>query len=145
MKKILLATALSMASVSVFAAACEATIEGNDAMQYNLKEITVDGSCTEFKLTLKHVGKMPKAAMGHNWSLVKTADVKTVTAAAAKAGPKADYIPAEGVIVHTKMLGGGETDTITFALDKLEKGGDYTYICTFPGHAPIMHGKFIYK
>ena len=45
----------------------EATIESNDAMQHNLKEMVVDKSCKQFTVHLKHVGKMAKVAMGHNW------------------------------------------------------------------------------
>ncbi|WP_431244795.1 hypothetical protein ACQ9BO_11375 [Flavobacterium sp. P21] len=40
-------------------------IEGNDQMQYNVNELkAVAGK--PIKLTLKHVGKIPKEAMGHN-------------------------------------------------------------------------------
>jgi azurin len=31
---------------------------------------------------------------------------------------------------------------VTFPTAKLTKGGDYTYICTFPGHYVIMKGAF---
>ena len=44
------------------------------------------------------------------------------------------------VIVHTKMLGGGESDTITFIAPE---NGFYTYICSFPGHWGLMKGKLI--
>ncbi|WP_278022234.1 hypothetical protein [Flavobacterium ginsengisoli] len=40
-------------------------IEGNDQMQFNVNELkAVAGK--PIKLTLKHVGKIPKEAMGHN-------------------------------------------------------------------------------
>ena len=49
-----------------------------------------------------------------------------------------EYIPENNdFIVHTKMLGGGESDTINFTI---EEPGDYTYVCTFPGHYQIMQG-----
>lgn len=143
MKKTLLAAVLTMAAVPAFAA-CEATLEANDAMQYSTKEITADASCKEFKLTLKHAGKLPKASMGHNFVLVKTADLPTVQGEAMKAGAAKDYIPddAQRIVAHTKLLGGGESDTITIDLSKLTKGGDYTYFCSFPGHSAIMKGVF---
>jgi azurin len=44
------------------------------------------------------------------------------------------------IIAHTKLIGGGESDTTTFNVAKLKKGETYAYICTFPGHAALMHG-----
>ena len=46
------------------------------------------------------------------------------------------------VIANTKIVGGGQSDTITFSTAKLSKGGDYTFMCTFPGHYVIMKGVF---
>ena len=52
-----------------------------------------------------------------------------------------EYIPGGNeTIAHTKMIGGGESDTITFTAP--EKGS-YTYICTFPGHYGLMKGVLI--
>jgi azurin len=48
------------------------------------------------------------------------------------------------VIAHTKVLGGGESDTIKIPASALKKGGDYSYECTFPGHVALMKGKFIF-
>lgn len=118
------------------------TIEGNDQMKFNKTEIRVKAG-QKVKLTLKHVGKMEKAVMGHNWALlVKDADVATVGNAAAMAADN-DYIPADmtdQIIVHTKMIGGGETATIEF---DAPAPGTYTFMCTFPGHYALMQGKFI--
>src|SRR3546814_5584387 len=61
--KATLAVLLSAASLPVLAAQCETTVESNDAMQFNTKEIVVDASCKQFTVHLKHVGKMAKAAM----------------------------------------------------------------------------------
>ena len=46
-------------------------IESNDQMRFNLSEITVQQGQTVV-LTLKHVGKLPKAAMGHNLGFTRT-------------------------------------------------------------------------
>ncbi|MBO3097644.1 azurin [Gelidibacter pelagius] len=118
------------------------TIEGNDQMQFNKKELKVKAG-QKVKLTLKHVGKMDIQVMGHNWALLtQDADVATVGNAAAMAKDN-DYIPADMTdkfIVHTKMIGGGETTTIEF---DAPAPGTYTYLCTFPGHYALMQGKFI--
>ncbi len=118
------------------------TIEGNDQMKFNKNEIRVKAG-QKVKLTLNHVGKMEKTVMGHNWVLLtQDADVATVGQASATAS-ETDYIPAsmkDKIIVHTKMLGGGETDTIEF---DAPAPGTYTFMCTFPGHYALMQGKFI--
>lgn len=118
------------------------TIEGNDQMKFNKSEIRVKAG-QKVKLTLKHVGKMDKNVMGHNWALlVKDADMATVGQASAEAA-STDYIPADmkdQFIIHTKMLGGGESDTIEF---DAPAPGTYTFMCTFPGHYALMQGKFI--
>lgn len=118
------------------------TIEGNDQMKFNKKEIRVKAG-QKVKLTLKHVGTMDKKVMGHNWALLtKDADMAEVGQAAAEAADN-DYIPedmTDKFIVHTKMLGGGESDTIEF---DAPEPGTYTFMCTFPGHYALMNGKFI--
>jgi azurin len=118
------------------------TIEGNDQMKFNKAEIRVKAG-QKVKLTLNHVGKMEKAVMGHNWALLtKDADMAAVGQASAVAADT-DYIPADMTdkfIAHTKMLGGGESDTIEF---DAPAPGTYTFICTFPGHYALMQGTFI--
>lgn len=121
----------------------EATIdiEGDDAMKFNLKTIKVKEG-QKITLTLHHVGKMDKQVMGHNWVLLnKGVDIMAFGGEAASADAN-DYIPegTDAVIVHTKMIGGGETSTITF--DAPEKG-TYDFICSFPGHVALMKGKFV--
>ncbi len=130
------------AASAASAKTCDLSIEGSDAMQFNKKELDGTG-CTEVKLTLKHSGKLPKAAMGHNWILSATADKAKIVDAGTKAGPANGYTPtAPAIIARTKLLGGGESETITFKTDKMKKGGDYVFFCTFPGHVSMMSGKF---
>ena len=57
---------------------CKYEITGNDLMQFDKKELVVAPDCTQVELTLKHTGKLPAQAMGHNWVLTKTADVAPV-------------------------------------------------------------------
>jgi azurin len=142
--------ALAIAAVSLagthaaFAAdkVCKLEISGNDAMQYDKKELDVAADCTEVEVTLTHTGKLPAAAMGHNWVLVKTADVTTVANAGMSAGLANNYLTPNDahVIAATKIVGGGQSTSVTFPTSKLTKGGDYTYMCTFPGHYVIMKG-----
>jgi azurin len=140
MKLAAIALVSTLFAGEAFGKTCEVSVEGSDAMSYNTKTIATAG-CKDVKLTLKHSGKLPKAAMGHNIVITTDADMKKAVDTAMKAGPAKDYSPgAAGVIVATKLLGGGESDTVTFSTDKLKKGTKYKFFCTFPGHSALMQG-----
>lgn len=146
LKQVMLAAVMSLGMGSVFAANCTATIEANDAMKFNLGEIVADKSCKKFTVNLKHVGKLPKSAMGHNWVLVKTADLQAVATDGAAAGADKNYLKSGDtrVIASTKVVGGGESTSVVVDLSKLTAGGDYSFFCSFPGHWTLMKGKFKY-
>lgn len=148
LKSSLIAAVFAMGfSGASYAKTCNLTIEGNDAMQYSTKELTIDSDCKNVSLTLKHSGKLPAAAMGHNWVLTKSADMQAVVAAGIKAGLASNYVPKGDakVIAATKLIGGGQSDTVTFSVEKLQQGGDYAFFCSFPGHSAMMSGKFVIK
>jgi azurin len=121
---------------------CKLAISGNDLMQYDKTELVVAADCTSVELTLTHTGKLPKEAMGHNWVLVNTPDISAVASSGLTAGAGNSYVDAKDkkVLAHTKLVGGGEKDTITFPTAILKKGGAYSYECTMPGHNSVMHG-----
>ena len=141
-KTLALAALLSFGAAPAMAAECTIEIEGNDAMQYNVKEIEVSKSCDEVTINLKHVGNLPKAAMGHNVVVSKVADAQAIATEAAAAGPANDYLNKEDerIVAHTDMVGGGETTSTTLKVADLVEGEDYTFFCTFPGHFAIMKG-----
>ncbi|RYF82364.1 MAG: azurin [Comamonadaceae bacterium] len=121
---------------------CKVQIEGNDAMQFNKKEIIVPKSCKRFTVELKHVGKLPKQAMGHNWVLSKTADAANAAKDGIPAGVDKQYVkPGDArVIAFTKVLGPGEADSVSFDVSKLSASESYTFFCSFPGHSGVMKG-----
>ena len=125
---------------------CKLEISGNDVMQYDKKELAVPATCREITVTLHHAGKQPREAMGHDWVLVKTADLAAVAQAGIGAGLANNYLAPgdKRVLAHTSVIGGGETTSVSFSASLLRKGGDYSYLCTFPGHSALMHGKFKY-
>tara|TARA_B100001029_G_scaffold28764_1_gene21063 strand:+ start:5132 stop:5539 length:408 start_codon:yes stop_codon:yes gene_type:complete len=117
-------------------------LNSDDLMRFDKNMLLVQ-SGQKITLTLNHIGKMDKLIMGHNFVLLKK-DVD-VMAFAEKAvlAKNNEYIPeGDEIIVYTKLLGGGESDTITF--DAPEKGY-YTFLCTFPGHWGLMKGKLVVK
>ncbi len=117
-------------------------LTGNDMMQFNKKELHVKAG-QEITLTLLHTGKMGLKVMGHNFVLLKQGvKIPEFSLKAAEAGEGEDWIPEDGkdVIIHTKMIGGGQSTSIKFIAPK---AGIYYYICSFPGHSGFMKGKFI--
>jgi azurin len=124
---------------------CSIDLEGNDQIKFDKETITVDASCETITINLKHAGKLPVEAMGHNVVITATADYQTVAQDGLKAGLAGDYVPADDprVIAHTEIVGGGETIAATFPGDKLEAGSDYTFFCSFPGHSTSMKGRLI--
>lgn len=142
MKKLLLLLSFLTLSLGVFAqTTTKITIESNDQMRYNLSEIRAKAG-QRVTLTLKHTGKMPAQAMGHNLVILqKGTDVTAFANLAARAKTN-NYIPVgtKQVIIATKVIGGGESTTVTFTAPAK---GTYDFICSFPGHVAIMKGKFI--
>lgn len=120
----------------------EIIITGNDAMQFDLKKFDVS-SGESVQITFKNIGSLPKIAMGHNLVVLK----KGVDALAfgqkvlASGGSATNPLPQSllgDVVAHTKLLGPGESETISFNVPK--ESGDYQYVCTFPGHFAMMRG-----
>ena len=119
----------------------DVVITSNDAMQFNKKEIKVKAG-EPVKITLKHIGKMDKNVMGHNFVLLKQGVSLVDFANKAAAFAANQYIPkaSEDVIAYTKIIGGGETAVIEFDTPAV---GEYEFLCSFPGHSGMMKGKFI--
>ena len=123
---------------------CNQVIEGNDLLQFNMNEIRVSSTCNEVTITLIHVGKLPATIMGHNWVLTESQNYMDVATAGQISGPP-NYLPNgdERIIAATDLIGGGEETSVTFDISSLDPAGDYTYLCTFPGHFVLMKGKFV--
>jgi len=122
---------------------CAFEIEVGDGLSYSETSMEAESSCGTVSVTITHTGQMPKIAMGHNWVLTRPDDFQGVAPAGMASGPDGDYVPAgdERIIANTKLVGGGETDTVEFSVEGLAPG-EYTYFCSFPGHWTVMKGTF---
>ena len=112
----------------------ELTIRADDQPKYDLKEFTVAAGA-EVKLTLQHIGSMPKTTMGHNVVILTMDADPEAFVKAAQQHVNNDYIPpkmSNSIVAYTDLIGGGQSDTITFTAP--EKPGDRTFLCSFPGH-----------
>lgn len=130
------------ASAAVHAAACSVSVQTDDAMRYTPAHIDVPKSCKNFTVNLTHTGRLPKLAMGHNWVLVKPADLEGVARTGMAAGAEQDYVDARDnrVIAASRVIGPGEVTSVTFPVSKLQAKASYTFFCSFAGHSPIMQG-----
>ena len=127
---------------------CSVSLEGNDAMKYNLTNIDVPKSCANFIINLKHVGKLAKNIMGHNVVVAKTADIAAIDGDGIKAGLAADYLKADDirVIAHSKVVGSGESTSVSIPVARLTAAAaPLSFFCSFPGHSVMMKGTITLK
>lgn len=121
-------------------------IEGLDSLKFDVTEITAKPG---EKITVKLVNKtaLPPNVMSHNFALLNKDTDPAAFANEVLEKSELGDIPEgmmDRVIVDTGMVAGGETKSVTFTVP--EEPGEYTYICTFPGHfAAGMTGTLIVK
>lgn len=102
-----------------------------EMLAYNKTELTVKAG-QEVTLVFNN----NSASQQHNWVLADGGDdvAEQIDQAGQQAGADADYLPEDtsDIIAHTELVNGGETAEITFTAPS--EPGEYTYLCTFPGH-----------
>ncbi len=112
----------------------EVTIRSNDAMRYDVTFFAVKPG-EQITVIFSNAGRMPKAAMGHNWVLLKPETNLQEFALEGTLYGEPDFIDPdtrEEVLAVTGMLGPGEVSKVTFFAPT--EPGEYPYVCTFPGH-----------
>lgn len=147
MKNLIIALATTCIALPAFAEDKKLEISGTDQMQYSTKALEVTAG-EKVVLTLKHTGKLPKAAMGHNVVILKPDTKVPDFATKAMKAAATDYVPEDEdskkvIVAHTKLIGGGETDSVTFTAPA--EAGAYPFVCTFPGHFALMQGVLTVK
>ena len=134
-----LATAVSLGAISAFAAPRVIEITANDQMKFSVATIEATAG-EEIKVVLKNDGTLPKEAMGHNFVLLKAGVDMTAFATAAMTAKDTDYVPAAqkgDVLASIPVLGPKKSGEVTF---KAPAAGDYSFLCSFPGHYMLMKG-----
>jgi azurin len=141
----LAALAVALYAAPGLAATCPLSIDADDLMQFNRPRLEFGPDCDQIELTLRHVGKQPASVMGHNWVLVRSADLGAVANAGLRAGRAQNYQPPGDprVIAATPLIGGGESVTVRFATAALKRGESYAFFCSTPGHNVTMRGAFV--
>lgn len=113
-----------------------------DALEFDKTELSVPAG-SKVTLNLKN-NASPGSGVLHNWLLVRSGTADAVAADAIAAGEANEYVKPNDnrVLAHTKLAKEGETVSITF---DAPPAGTYEFLCSFPGHATLMRGKFIVK
>jgi azurin len=113
-----------------------------EQMRYDVPRLVIEAG-KPFELVLENDDFMP-----HNLVIVKPGAREAVGAAADAMQPGAldregrAYVPAlPGVVGATRLVESGNRATLK--LTAPTQAGDYEYICTFPGHWPVMWGRFV--
>jgi len=138
--------ALSCSALLYFAAGCsnapqappkEVTIQADDKMRYDVTAFDASPG-QKIAVTFKNVGTTPKFSMGHNFVLldriINAGNVQSAFLDKASTEASHEYVPqgAKEVLAHSKLLGPGETEVVTFNAPYIP--GEYLYVCSFPGH-----------
>jgi azurin len=80
--------------------------------------------------------------MTHNVVIVAPGSADEVATLSLKLGLKGselNYVPVSSkVLFHTALLQPGTSESIYFVAPSTP--GEYTFVCTFPGHASVMRG-----
>ena len=118
-------------------------IKSNDLMKIDKTSLKLKVG-VEYAIKLENIGKLPKAAMGHNLIILNPGidalkfGQKLITDYGADLSNDWKPVKADkSVFSQTKMLGSGESDTLKV---KFDKKGIYHYLCSFPGHFGQMRG-----
>ena len=136
---------ITLISSDVYANSCNIEVQVGDNMNFVPAAMTVSASaCKTVTINLTHTGSRPRNAMGHNWVLSTTENAQATAQDGWSAGLENQYLKSGDprVIASTKIIGGGEGDSVSFNLSDLKVGGDYTFFCSFVGHFAMMQGKF---
>lgn len=145
--KLVAVSLLTLASSQLMAAECKVTVDSTDQMSFNTKAIEIDKSCKTFTVELTHSGNLPKNVMGHNLVISTEADMQPIATDGLAAGIDKNYLKDGDtrVIAHTKIIGAGEKDSVTFDVSKLDAAQKYGFFCSFPGHISMMKGTITLK
>jgi len=115
----------------------EVKIQADDKMRYDVTAFDASPG-QKISVTITNIGTTPKFSMGHNFVMldrtINTGNVQSAFLDKASTEASHDYVPpgAKEVLAHSKLLGPGESEVVTFNAPYIP--GEYLYVCSFPGH-----------
>lgn len=133
--------AATIAPLSAATPPIKIEITANDQMRYSTRKI--EGKVgVPMEITIKHIGKIPKASMSHNLVILKPGSMMAMVSAKCIQAKDSNYIATDAdskvaILAYSPQLGPGESHVVKFTPSEV---GDYPYMCTFPGHFSEMNG-----
>jgi azurin len=113
------------------------TIGTKAVLKYDIDEVEVKAG-SKIKLTFNNLDN----DMTHNLVIVEPGSADEIGNKAIKLGIKGsqvNYVPnSNKVLYHTALIQPSTSETIYFVAPL--KAGNYTYVCTYPGHHTVMQG-----
>jgi azurin len=115
----------------------EVKIQADDKMRFDVTAFDASPG-QKVSVTITNIGTTPKFSMGHNFvmldRIINTGNVQSAFLDKASTEASHDYVPpgAKEVLAHSKLLGPGESEVVTFNAPYIP--GQYLYLCSFPGH-----------
>jgi azurin len=110
-------------------------IIADDTLKYSVTAFNVRPG-QKVSVILTNKGTTVKTAGGHDLVVLQRNTNVNKFLEAASSEASHDYVSAgsqKDVLASTKLLGPGESDTITFTAPYVP--ADYDFVCSFPGHA----------
>jgi len=137
-------TSKTAAAVGKVATGTDITIHavGNDmsVMHYDVSEIQVPAN-TKMKITLINDATDP--SMQHNVVITRASDMDSVAMHGISAGLAKGFVPDDKTVIASSALAApGKSVVLEFTTPA---SGDYSFMCTYPGHYQKMHGKLVVK
>jgi azurin len=117
-------------------------LKANQNMRFDNELFRVKAG-RNLKLFFTNTGLKTNASMPHNVVILRKGTDLADFADAARMTKNEDYTPSSldsFMIAHTKLVTGGDSTEIEFALPQ---PGVYDFICSFPGHWGTMQGKIV--
>ncbi len=142
-----LAPIVFLAAVSAHAAeAVKLELSADDRMVFSKTKFEVV-SGQKVTLVFKNTGTKGEKSMKHNVVVLKPGTTIVSFAVKCLAAAETGYVPTdkeskEQMVGHVKLIGGGQTATMTFTAGE---PGEYPFFCSSPGHFDKMQGKIIVK
>jgi azurin len=121
-------------------------VTANDQMRFSTKKI--EGKVgVPMEITIKHIGKIPKASMSHNMVILKPGAMPPMISMKCAQAKDNNYIATDAeskaaIVAYSPQLGPGESHVIKFTP---KEAGNYKYFCSFPGHFSEMQGVIVVK
>lgn len=109
-------------------------LEGQDNMRFSQSTINAKPG-EKIRVELTNVSNLPPSVMSHNFILLDQTINPTKFVSACLSHKDNGYIDPSynnHIIAATDLASKGETVSVTFTVP--EKAGEYTYLCSFPGH-----------